>query len=221
MDIQLKRPAYAEIRDLLKSCDGLIVHFSTSPSMHAEQDGHYPQDLHTALTNPYCRSGGLSCSVVTPHDPYTGDSRFVPGYIGIILDPKRSHSIVSCSTDDGGDCRIPDTCKVMGERENVDISVDDLRRTICERTGYNNWLVRDYEVCGILALPPFEAEMMRYHESTGQVRVTKKTKTSEVASEFSGYSVYTVKHNRYHMFTAAGACEEVEYDSIWQNTLNC
>jgi hypothetical protein len=111
--------------------------------------------LHTALNSTCCQNGGLSCSVVTPSDPLIGATRFLPGYIGIILDPRGSQSIVSCSTVDGGDTRALQTCTVMGEFQNVDLSVEDLRRTITGRTNDNNWLVKDYEIIGILALPPF------------------------------------------------------------------
>jgi len=105
----------------------------------------------------------------------------------------------------------------MGDREKGDISMDDLQRTINERVGYNNWLVRDYEVCGILALPPFQVETMHCDEFIGLVRAAKYTTITAVASEFPCQSVYTVKDNQYYKFNAAGSCDEVAYEEIWQD----
>jgi len=209
-----QRPAYAVVRALLKSHEGLIVHFSTSPSMHAELDGHYPDDLHTAVNSACCRNGGLSCSVVTPSDPFIGDTRFVPGYIGIILDPINSQSIISCSAFDGGDIRDPRSCTVMGELQDVDLSVDDLGRTITERDGYNNWLVKNYEVLGILALPPFEVEIINHHECTGPVRWPSCTDIGQVASEFPSLPTYTVADSQYWEFRG-GNLVKIDYDDIW------
>lgn len=209
-----QRPAYADVRALLKSYKGLIVHFSTSPSMHAEPDGHYPDDLHTALISACCRNGGLSCSVVTPSDPFIGETPFVPGYIGIILDPISSESIISCSTADSGDIRDPRSCTVVGELQNVDISVADLGRTITERTGYNNWLVKNYEVLGILALPPFRVEIINHHELIGLVRSSSRTDIGQVALAFPGLPTYTVDNGQYCVFRD-GDLVKIEYDDIW------
>lgn len=209
-----QRPAYADVRALLKSHKGLIVHFSTSPSMHAEPDGRYPDDLHTALSSACCRNGGLSCSVVTPSDPFIGDTPFVPGYIGIILDIISGQSIISCSKFDCGDSRDLRSCTVMGELQNDDLSIDDLGRTITERTGYNNWLVKNYEVLGILALPPFQVEIINHHELIGPVRGSSRIDIRQVASEFPGLSTYTVSDGQYCAFQD-GDLVKINYDDIW------
>lgn len=216
MNSQPHRPAYADVRSLLSSHEGLIVHFSTSPSMHAQPDGHYPSDLHTALTSACCRNGGLSCSIVTPSDPFTGDAPFVPGYIGIILDPKGSHSIVSCSTVDGGDIRDLKSCTVTGELQNIDLYLDDLEGTITERSAYNNWLVKDYDILGVLALPPFRVETIHNHVHLGIIRGSTHTDIRQVAAEFPGLSIYTVMEGQYHAFHDGGLVE-IEYSDIWSS----
>ena len=215
MSMQPQRPTYADVRALLKSCEGLIVHFSTSPSMHADPLGHYPRDLHTALTSTCCRNGGLSCSVVTPNDPFSGDTPFVPGYIGIILDPREPYSIVSCSRGDGGDIRDLQTCAVMGEFQDVDLSVDELRSTITGRTGYNNWLVKDYEILGILALPPYEVVKI-----AGKDRMTCHTGIDQVSSEFHNLPIYTIADGQYFEFQDR-ASHKTEYDDIWLRDHPC
>ena len=190
------------------------MHFSTCPPMHADPLGHYPLDLHTALTSACCRNGGLSCSVVTPSDPFTGATRFVPGYIGIILDPRGSQSIVSCSTVDGGDIRDLQTCTVVGELQNVDLSVNDLQRTITGRADYNNWLVKDYEILGLLALPPFRVAKIIQHELAGMVRVVAHTDIRQVSSEFPGLPLYTITDGRYFALQDE-AIAEIGYGDIW------
>jgi len=214
MNRQPQRPTCADVRALLKSCEGLIVHFSTSPSMHADPLVHYPLDLHTALTSACCLNGGLSCSVVTPSDPFTGATRFVPGYIGIILDPRESQSIVSCSTVDGGDTRDLQTCTVMGEFQNVDLSIEDLRRTITGRTDYNNWLVKDYKVLGILALPPFRVARIIQDDIAGPVRVEAHVSIRQVSSEFPNLPIYTIADGRYFQLRDE-AIVGIGYDNIW------
>ena len=181
--------------------------------MHAD-GGHYPLDLHTALTSACCRNGGLSCSVVTPTDPFIGATRFVPGYIGIILDPRERQSIVSCSTDDGGDIRDLQACTVMGEFQNIDLSVDDLRRTITGRTEYNNWLVKDYEILGILALPPFRVAKIIQHDFAGLVRGEAHTDISQVSSEFPNLPIYTIADGRYFAHQDEDIVG-IKYDNIW------
>ena len=213
MNNQPKRPSYDEVRSLLGSREGLIVHFSTSPSMHKE-DAYYPHDLQTALTNPCCKTKGLSCSVVTPHDIFDGDSPFVPGYVGIILDPRSRRSIVSCSTHDGGDCRNLQTGMVEGELEHVDISADLLCETIDGRTGYNNWLVKDFTVLGILALPPFKVEVIGYHPHIGTTRGTSHTNIHQIAQEFPHSAIYSVRDNQYCLLHE-DKIEQVAYNEIW------
>jgi hypothetical protein len=214
MNRQPQRPAYADFRTMLRSHEGLIVHFSTSPPMHAHPDGHYPSDLHTALTSECCRNGGISCSVVTPSDPFSGDTPFVPGYIGIILDPQSSQSIVSCSTADGGDVRDLESCTVMGELQDIDLSIDDLERTITERNAYNNWLVKDYGILGVLALPPFRVERIIHYEHIGPVRGPMHTNMSKVAAEFPRLSIYTVSQGQYFAFRD-GSLVDIKYADIW------
>jgi hypothetical protein len=182
--------------------------------MHADPQMHYPLDLRTALTNASCRNGGLSCSVVTPRDPFIGATCFVPGYIGIILDPRGSQSIVSCSPGDGGDIRHLETRTVMGEFQNVDLSVDDLRRTIDERTGYNNWLVKDYKILGILALHPFKVVQIIHHELVGLVKAEAEIDIRQVSSEFPHLPIYTFSNGLCYAFQD-GNYVRIGYENIW------
>jgi hypothetical protein len=182
--------------------------------MHAHPDGHYPSDLHTALTSECCRNGGLSCSVVTPSDPFSGDTPFVPGCIGIILDPQSSQSIISCSTADGGDVRDLESCTVMGELQGIDLSLDDLERTITERITYNNWLVKGYVVLGILALPPYRVEAIIHCEHIGSIRGSMHTDMRKVAAEFPDLSIYTVSQGQFFAYRDGGLVK-IEYEDIW------
>jgi hypothetical protein len=102
----------------------------------------------------------------------------------------------------------------MGELQDIDLSIDDLERTITERNAYNNWLVKDYGILGVLALPPFRVERIIHYEHIGPVRGPMHTNISQVAAEFPGLSIYTVSQGQYFAFRD-GSLVEIKYADIW------
>jgi hypothetical protein len=98
---------------------------------------------------------------------------------------------------------------VEGELEHVDISADLLCETIDRRTGYNNWLVKDFAILGILALPPFEVV-----KSCSLGIGTTHTNIHQIAQEFPHSAIYSVRDNQYCRLHE-GKIEQVAYNEIW------
>jgi hypothetical protein len=209
-----KRPTCEEVKSLLVERKGLIVHFSTCPPMHSDEKDGFPGDLRRALTDPSCIRGGLSCSIVTPTDQFEGESRFVPGSIGLILKPNVPQSIISASVGDAGDTRDVRTCVAEGEMESEDISADYLCSTIDNRTTYNNWLVKEFDVLGILALPPGCVVTSFQIEGNGSIRSESKIGLHKVAAEFPCQKIYTVKEGMY-MRLEQSRLTPAAYHEIW------
>lgn len=100
--------------------------------------------------------GGLSCSTVKPGDVFSGFRRNATGCIGLILDLKSPTSLVAVSATDCGSIEGPDGIRVVQQERNI--SVADVEASISLRPldNYNEWVVRDFKVVGVLAVPPFE-----------------------------------------------------------------
>lgn len=99
--------------------------------------------------------GGVSCSTVCPNDVFYGTERNAIGCIGLVLDLIEPESIVATSPDDCGSIEVNGIRTV--ERE-VDIFVTDIENSITKRQpgSYNEWVLRNFKVLGVLAVSPFE-----------------------------------------------------------------
>lgn len=214
MSNQPQRHSCEEVQNLLWEREALVVHFSTCPPMHADPTGHYPDDLRHALGDQHCINTGVSCSVVTPQDPFSGENRFTPGYVGIILKPANSQSIISCCVEDDGDCRNLLTGMVNSEMEDSDMSIEYLCKTIDNRQSYNNWLVRDYQALGILALSPYAVPVIINHPLLGEERIISNKNLTLIAHDFPDQRMFTIEHQRYLEFQG-DTLAEVAYRNIW------
>src|SRR6185295_14284490 len=91
---------------------------------------------------------------VRPGDNFHGINRNATGCIGVIVRPRSPDSIVDVGHSDVGSGEDEDGNRdASGAR---DISIEELRSTLDRRVYYNEWVVKDYEVLGILAVEPFE-----------------------------------------------------------------
>ncbi len=153
-----------------------------------------------------CAMGGVSCSIVRPNDIFHGFNRNATGCIGVVLDLKTESSLVAADPHDCGS--IEDGhCKrvVLNER---DISSDDLERTLRDRPtdSYNEWVVRDYAVCGIFAMPPFDVSCLKvpdypddmpdYLKTSQPIPDIRQTNFAEIADSFPGQTIYTFQGTR-------------------------
>lgn len=155
MSPEPRKPSVAEVHAVLAAHDGLIVHFSGAPKGSGIERGHlYPDDLRHVIAGK--AMGGLSCSVVKPGDNFVGFERNATGCIGLILDLTVPSSLVAVSATDCGSIEAPDGTRHV--QHETDISVADVEASITGRRkgNYNEWVVRDFRVLGVLAVPPFE-----------------------------------------------------------------
>jgi hypothetical protein len=164
METALQKPEMSEVTNFLRKHNALLVHFSGAPKgagLERGNDHLFPADLTHVLQGK--AMGGLSCSVVLPGDVFGGIERNATGCIGVVLGLQSPNSLVAVDPDDCGSMEDEAT----GIREvphEGDITVADLERTLSERTAYNEWVVRNYVVLGILAVPPLEVSVLRSPE---------------------------------------------------------
>lgn len=149
------KPSIAEVHAVLSAHAGLIVHFSGAPKGSGVERGHmYPQDLLHVIAGH--AMGGVSCSVVKPGDNFYGIQRNATGCIGVILDLTAPESLVAVSASDCGSIEGPDGIRIVQHER--DIAVADVEASISGRLPgtYNEWVIRNFKVVGVLAVPPFE-----------------------------------------------------------------
>jgi hypothetical protein len=151
----MRRPEITEVHLFLQNHNDLIVHFSGCPPMPVKDRGKehlFPTDLkHVIAGNA---QGGVSCSVIRPGDIFDGPEANSTGCIGVILRMKSRDSLISAADYDDG-TRVDDDDNRIVDKD-VDISVEDLERTMENRKGHNEWAIKDLEVLGIFAGNPFE-----------------------------------------------------------------
>jgi hypothetical protein len=205
MTAVLEKPTVAEVHAVLAAHEALIVHFSGVPKGSGLERGHlYPDDLRYVIAGN--SMGGLACSTVKPGDVFAGFQRNATGCIGLILDLTSPASLVAVSATDCGSIEGPNGIRmVLNERS---ISVADVEASIFNRPlgHYNEWVVRDFKVIGVLAVPPFEisdrgglelppdvpAHLVDVENEIGPV----STNLDAVAATFSSLPIYTFGFQR-------------------------
>jgi hypothetical protein len=162
----------------------------------------YPQDLqHVVAGNAH---GGISCSTVRPGDVFREFDRNATGCIGVIVDLQAPPSLVAVDPYDCGSIEEEDgTRSVLNEG---DITLADLKNSVQNRvsTSYNEWVVRNYIVLGILAVPPFEVSVLAVPQYPPEVPEDMRDSApipdidrisiEEVIANFSGKPVYTMSN---------------------------
>jgi len=198
-----KKPDVAEVHAFLDGKNSLIVHFSGAPKGAGKDRGLlYPQDLrHVVAGNA---RGGISCSTVQPGDAFSGVNRNATGCIGVIVDLQEPSSLVAVHPHDCGSIEEADGTRSVPNEG--DITLADLENSTQDRrsTLYNEWVVRNYIVHGILAVPPFEIsvlavpdfppEMPEYMRDNTPIPDIDRISIQRVIAEFPGMPVYTM-HN--------------------------
>lgn len=207
------RPSLDSVVDLLANWGGLVVHFSGTPPMG---DGIvcgnlYPKDLHHCISG--AAQGGLSCSVIRSDDHYdvtNGNHPTCVGSIGVIVRPRSAASIVWAQAADLGTHKDSTLIRVSGY-EHLDLSLEDLALSLTGRQSnrYNEWVVRDYDVIGIFAIPPFHfwarqdinsvpgsAEMPEYLKLDDTYGPSRSS-LDAIVNEFAPLPIVTIQNGRF------------------------
>jgi hypothetical protein len=198
--VSFRKPEIAEVYDLLRRRNALIVHFSGTPKGSGKDrgEGHlFPSDLLHVINRR--AMGGVSCSVVWPGDNFYGIERNATGSIGVILGFIDNQSLVTADKKDCGSIEGEGGIRIV-ENER-DIELVDLERTFNLRTSYNEWVVRDYKVRGVFAASPFEVSILKipvypsdmpdYLRDNTPVPDLREVGRAELLDTFRGLPIYT------------------------------
>jgi hypothetical protein len=148
------RPEVADVHELLRRKNSLIVHFSGTPPMHCEnwgEDHFYPKDLRHVIDGKAQR--GICCSTVKPGDAFVPPNAASTGCVGVVIRMNSKDSLIFASCRDDG-TRIDENGNRVA-KDDRDLSIVDLEETIDKRDGHNEWAVKDYKVVGIFAGAPY------------------------------------------------------------------
>src|SRR5262249_11671848 len=155
---QLHKPDVTEVYEFLRSRNAFIVHFSGTPK-GSGGGKWFPNDLRHVIEGR--AMGGLSSSLVRPGDNFRGFKRNATGSIGVILGLQSKASLVAVDPSDCGSIEDEQGNRtVQNER---DITMEDLARTLDARAvgDYNEWIIRNYDLLGIFAVPPSEVSVLK------------------------------------------------------------
>lgn len=166
---EVARPDVADVHALLREWGGIVAHFSGIPKgMPCRFNKPYPQDLLSIIGGS--AQGGLSCSVVRCTDIFDGFYTHAWGCIGVIVRPRSPHSLVGTSPGDLGSSSDDDGDRHC-EPADRDVGLGEVRESLFSRLDVvrNEWVVRDYDVLGILAQPPYGVETVGKFTTPAQI----------------------------------------------------
>jgi hypothetical protein len=151
------RPTVAEVHAALVAWRGLIVHFSGVPKLLSSGfSGVFPDDLRNVRDGN--AQGGISCSTVRAGDVFenTEGNRNSNGCVGLIVRSRSPWSLVGVAVGDAGSSVDPITMERTCWHANLPLQIDEVQWDLDGRMpdGCNEWVMRDYDVLGLLAQLP-------------------------------------------------------------------
>lgn len=221
----LNRPEITDVYSMLRNYNGLIVHFSAAYNLSGKDitngNNFYPNDLKYIISGG--AQGGISTSIVTPEDDigFNVINSKAVGSVGIIVGLKYSNSIVEVDAKDCGSILDESGIRYV-DNPRSDITVTDLKRTIDTRVNYNEWIVRDFNVLGILALSPYEIKVQcKIPDPTAANGITvtndiARTMPPEIMRELGVYKVYSYINKDIYQFDEANyKLNPIEHSKIY------
>ena len=197
--LEQHRPIVDDVHALLRKRNSLVVHFSGAPPGAGRTTGRlYPNDLRYVLSGS--ATGGISCSTVTAADVFHERDRNATGCIGVIVDFRTPHSIIYAFPEDHGSFQQDDGSR--GVQKIRPLSIGDIAKSIDDRDAksYNEWVIRDFDCVGILAVEPYEISTLApypAHISTSDsVPGVLRTSLPDVCRDFPGQNVYSFNDGR-------------------------
>ncbi len=181
---QVSRPNVSDVHKALNTWGGVIVHFSGVPAgVSTGLNLQFPDDLKYILAEN--AQGGISCSTVRPGDTFEGYYRNSWGCIGVIVRSRTPWSLVCVHAHDDGSRMGPDGLRVCTQMDS-DLSLEEVGRSLQERsaTDCNEWVMRDYDVLGILLQHTFSARDFGRCASR-----------NEITAAFAGSPWFTIKQD--------------------------
>lgn len=195
----------ADIYEVLRAHEALIVHFSGCPKgIGIERKDHmYPNDLNYVLCGN--AKGGVSCSTVKPGDNFSGINRNATGCVGVLLGLRGDNSLRAVSPDDCGSYEEGCVRKSsLGEK----VTIESVSCSITNRGGgsYNEWIVADYDVLGVFVVAPYEVSVLALPPTIPGVpaellgtkpnNIIKQTSVLEVCNTFPSQAVFGFENGK-------------------------
>jgi hypothetical protein len=155
---EVSRPDVKDVHKVLNLWGGIVVHFSGVPAgVSSGLNLQFPDDLKHVLTGN--AQGGISCSTVRPGDTFedpVNNQRNSWGCIGVIVRSRDPWSLVCVHPHDDGSHVGLDGLRVCSQIDS-DLTLEDVVRSLEDRSvvDCNEWVMRDYDVLGVLFQPPF------------------------------------------------------------------
>jgi hypothetical protein len=118
------------------------------------------------------------------------------GCIGVILGLDSPESLIEANVKDCGSEKREDGTRYVANPRDV-ITIQDLEETINCREAYNEWVIKNFQVLGVLALEPYVIKIQRELNdptATDGKNVTNdcdQLEIGKILKEFSGEKVYT------------------------------
>lgn len=187
----VSRPEVTEVHKVLNAWGGIIVHFSGVPSgTSTGLNLQFPDDLNHVLTGN--AQGGISCSTVRPGDTFEGPQRNSWGCVGVIVRGRTPWSLAGVDAHDCGSRMEPDGFRWCIHAD-TDLNLEEVVRSLDERSviDCNEWVMRDYDVLGVLFQPPFTIS------SRKQFAAPK-----EIAAAFLEWPWFTITRDGLHQLTS-------------------
>lgn len=154
------RPEISEVHAALQEWGGVVVHFSgVPPGVTAGLGLSFPDDLRHVINGH--AQGGVSCSTVRPRDVFEGPHRNSWGCIGVIVRGRSPWSLVCVDRSDCGSFMGCDGLRNCAQA-NSDLTIEHVVLSLQGRSVHscNEWVMRDYEVLGVLVQPPFSVRVL-------------------------------------------------------------
>lgn len=203
-------PTCEDVCALLRCQQALLVHFSTV--MKREGRPEYPGDLKWVIHNARSPNCTPRCSTVLPND----GTAHAPGSVGLILQPLSDVSV-----------RLAHHCDAGTFGEGLDLSgfgsnptIEDCKSSITKRGAqYNEWVLTDFAVRGLLLLPPLRVKrrLSFIDPITGGTTSTSSEAPVEMASirtDFPELRMFTIQRGRHFEIRDDGQLAPISRDEI-------
>lgn len=186
----VKRPAVDEVHRELQRWGGIIVHFSgVPPGVSAGAGLTFPADLQHVIAGNAQK--GIACSTVKPGDVFeitpTYNYRNSWGCIGVVVRSQHPWSLVGATPHDGGSSVPPGSGGFRYcAHSNTDLRIQEVIDSLAGRSpsGPNEWVLRDYEVLGVLIQPPLSVHALGMYATWPQI-----------VAAFPNQKFYTIEPN--------------------------
>lgn len=213
-----------DVLNILREHEMILVHMSGCPkgTGNPNAPGLYPADLKQVIAGK--AQTGVSCSTICATDCFEIDCACATGYIGLILDIGDG-LVVDTHFHDCGSF-MAGGIRTTGQQRN---GINDIEDSINNRPpcSYNEWVVKDFKVLGVIAIPPFTvtgvvsipgaAGMPAHLQGSTHTAPIQLTKDG-ILDDYNdlGIDVYTIEKGQFAKIVTADRLDLVTVSDIYK-----